>query len=192
MCIRDSSSDITRFRTLVEDLLEISRFDVGSIELQADPMLFADFVRNAVPIATTKDVPIEVHPNAEEAVILAEKRRLARVVANLIDNARKYGGGATRVEVFTTLHSVQMAVEDGGPGVPLDERFVIFDRFSRGGAGGRRGYDTGVGLGLSLVAEHVNLHNGRVWVEDRPDGETGARFVVELPLLPESADEDYM
>ncbi len=186
------SSDITRFRTLVEDLLEISRFDVGSIELQADPMLFADFVRNAVPIATTKDVPIEVHPNAEEAVILAEKRRLARVVANLIDNARKYGGGATRVEVFTTLHSVQMAVEDGGPGVPLDERFVIFDRFSRGGAGGRRGYDTGVGLGLSLVAEHVNLHNGRVWVEDRPDGETGARFVVELPLLPESADEDYM
>ena len=186
------SSDITRFRTLVEDLLEISRFDVGSIELQADPMLFADFVRNAVPFSTTEDVPIEVHPNAEEAVILAEKRRLARVVANLIDNARKYGGGATRVEVYSTLHSVQMAVEDGGPGVPLDERFVIFDRFSRGGAGGRRGYDTGVGLGLSLVAEHVNLHNGRVWVEDRPDGETGARFVVDLPLLPESEDENYL
>ena len=142
--------------------------------------------------STTEDVPIEVHPNAEEAVILAEKRRLARVVANLIDNARKYGGGATRVEVYATLHSVQMAVEDGGPGVPLDERFVIFDRFSRGGAGGRRGYDTGVGLGLSLVAEHVNLHNGRVWVEDRPDGETGARFVVDLPLLPESEDEHYL
>ncbi len=176
------ASDIARFRTLVEDLLEISRFDVGTAQLQADPLLFAEFVRAAVRLATTEDIVIEVHPNAEEAVVLAEKRRLARVVANLIDNARKYGGGATRVEVFATLHSVQMAVEDNGPGVPIDERFVIFDRFSRGGAGGRRGYDTGVGLGLSLVAEHVNLHGGRVWVEDRPDGEPGARFVVELPL----------
>ena len=83
-----------------------------------------------------------------------------------------------------------MAVEDDGPGVPVDERFVIFDRFSRGGAGGRRGYDTGVGLGLSLVAEHINLHNGRVWVEDRPDGHKGARFVVELPIA-EFPDEEF-
>lgn len=183
------SSDITRFRTLVEDLLEISRFDVGTVKLQGDPLIFSDFVRAAVSIATTEDIPVEVHPNAEDAIVFAEKRRLARVVANLIDNARKYGGGATRIEVYATLHSVQMAVEDNGPGVPLDERFIIFDRFSRGGAGGRRGYDTGVGLGLSLVAEHINLHDGRVWVEDRSDGETGARFVIEIPLLPESEDE---
>lgn len=183
------SSDIARFRTLVEDLLEISRFDVGTSQLEASPLFFAEFVRAAVDIATTEDIPIDVHPNAEEAVVLAEKRRLARVVANLLDNARKYGGGATRIEVYATLHSVQMAVEDNGPGVPIDERFVIFDRFSRGGAGGRRGYDTGVGLGLSLVAEHMNLHDGRVWVEDRPDGQSGARFIVELPLLPESEDE---
>ena len=59
---------------------------------------------------------------------------------------------------------------------------MIFDRFSRGGAAGRRGSSEGVGLGLALVAEHVNLHGGRVWVEDRADGEEGARFVVELPV----------
>ena len=176
------ASDIARFRTLVEDLLEISRFDVGTASLQADPLLYAEFVRAAVPFATSEDIPIIVEPDAEEAIVVAEKRRLARVVANLIDNAAKYGGGATRVHVSTTRDSVLMAVEDNGPGVPQDERFVIFDRFSRGGAGGRRGYDTGVGLGLSLVAEHVNLHGGRVWVEDRHDGEPGARFVVELPL----------
>ena len=176
------ASDIARFRTLVEDLLEISRFDVGTASLQADPLLFAEFVRAAVPFATSEEIPIIVEPGAEDAIIVAEKRRLARVVANLIDNAAKYGGGATRVHVSATRDSVLMAVEDNGPGVPQDERFVIFDRFSRGGAGGRRGYDTGVGLGLSLVAEHVNLHGGRVWVEDRHDGEPGARFVVELPL----------
>ena len=183
------SSDITRFRTLVEDLLEISKFDVGTASLQADPLLYAEFVRAAVDVATTQHIPIEVDPDAEDAIIVAEKRRLARVVANLIDNALKYGGGVTRVHVSKTHESVLMAVEDNGPGVPHDERFVIFDRFSRGGAGGRRGYDTGVGLGLSLVAEHVNLHGGRVWVEDRHDGEPGARFVVELPLDDETDGE---
>lgn len=175
-------SDIDRFSTLVEDLLEISRFDVGTASLQADPIVYAEFVRAAVKLASTRDIEIVVEPDAENAIVVAEKRRLARVVANLLDNAEKYGGGATRVTVSTTSMSALMAVEDAGPGVPKEERFVIFDRFSRGGAGGRRGYDTGVGLGLSLVAEHVNLHNGRVWVEDRPDGESGARFVVELPL----------
>jgi signal transduction histidine kinase len=185
------SSDIARFQTLVEDLLEISRFDVGTAALQADPLLYAEFVRAAVGVSSTPETPVEVDEDVEEVVVEADKRRLARVVANLIDNARKYGGGATRIHLSATPNnSVLMAVEDDGPGVPLDERFVIFDRFSRGGAGGRRGYDTGVGLGLSLVAEHVNLHNGRVWVEDRPDGEQGARFVVELPIA-DFSDEEF-
>jgi signal transduction histidine kinase len=76
---------------------------------------------------------------------------------------------------------VQLAVEDEGPGVPEEERQLVFDRFSRGGEAGRRGTGAGVGLGLSLVAEHVRLHGGRVWVEERDEG-PGARFVVELPL----------
>ena len=51
------------------------------------------------------------------------------------------------------------------------------------GPAGRRGKDSGSGLGLALVAEHVGLHGGRVWVEDRPDSTRGARFVVELPVV---------
>lgn len=183
------ASDIVRFRTLVEDLLEISRFDVGTAQLQADPLLYAEFVRAAVDITSVDGVEVIVEPDAEDVIVVAEKRRLARVVANLLDNAAKYGGDELRVVVSRTADSVLMAVEDNGAGVPHEERFVIFDRFSRGGAGGRRGYDTGVGLGLSLVAEHVNLHNGRVWVEDRPDGQSGARFVVELPIDDEPPGE---
>ena len=182
------ASDIERFQTLVEDLLEISRFDVGTASLQANPLLYAEFVRAAVDVSSQDDIVVDVDPDAEDVIIDGEKRRLARVVANLIDNARKYGGGTTRVHVSRSEDLVFMAVEDAGSGVPDDERFVIFDRFSRGGAGGKRGYDTGVGLGLSLVAEHVNLHNGRVWVEDRPDGVSGARFVVELPIAEELSD----
>ena len=114
----------------------------------------------------------------------ADKRRLARVVANLLDNAQKYAEGATSVSLCRVDEGVQIAVEDDGPGIPEDERDIVFERFARGGGAGRRGSGEGVGLGLALVAEHVRLHGGRVWVEERSDGRQGSRFVVELPVLP--------
>ena len=67
------------------------------------------------------------------------------------------------------------------PGSPSDERELVFERFARGGSAGRRTGSDGAGLGLALVDEHIRMHGGRVWVEDRPDGEPGARFVLELP-----------
>lgn len=181
------SSDVDRFKHLVEDLLEISRFDVGTAKLELDDINLVEFVRQAAAHATLNPIPIEHDPGMLHTVVRADKRRLARVITNLIDNAEKYGGGVSRIEVADLGESMQIAVEDKGPGVPPHERIVIFDRFSRGAAGGRRGSDSGVGLGLSLVSEHVHLHGGRVWVEDRPDGDSGARFVVELPLDPEEA-----
>jgi signal transduction histidine kinase len=77
--------------------------------------------------------------------------------------------------------AIRIAVEDHGPGVPDHERSLIFERFSRGGMSGRRAGSDGAGLGLALVDEHVRMHGGRVWVEDRMDGDSGARFVIELP-----------
>ncbi len=122
-----------------------------------------------------------------------DKRRFGRVIANLLDNADRYAGGATAVTVSLVDDHVQIAVEDRGTGVPEQERDIIFDRFSRGTEGGNRSTDTGVGLGLALIDEHVRLHGGRVWVEDRLDGESGARFVVELPVVdpgPDDQDQD--
>ena len=81
--------------------------------------------------------------------------------------------------------------------MPEDERERVFERFARGRRAGRRAGSEGAGLGLSLVDEHVRLHGGRVWVEDRLDGERGARFVIELmatevlsetPSLPDISD----
>lgn len=181
------SSDLQRFKQLVEDLLEISRFDVGTARLELDEINLVEFVRQATLRASDRSIPVVYDRAMEHTYIRADKRRLARVVQNLIDNAARYGDGATRIEVADLGESMQIAVEDSGTGVPLEERIVIFDRFSRGGAGGRRGSDSGVGLGLALVSEHIHLHNGRVWVEDRPDGQMGARFVVELPVDPETA-----
>jgi signal transduction histidine kinase len=183
-------ADVARFKQLVEDLLEISRFDAGAARLDLSELRPGELITQAVAWSQSPDVPIELDSELAGVLIRADKRRLVRVVTNLLDNARKYGGGATRVEVRKVPVGVQIAVEDNGAGVPEDERDLIFDRFSRGAGSNRRAGSEGVGLGLSLVAEHVALHGGRVWVEDRPDGEPGARFVVELPVAWDALDED--
>ncbi len=174
--------DIDRFQQLVEDLLEISRFDAGVARLELDEVHLAELVMQAVSHSSDADVPVEVDAELAGVVVQADKRRIVRLIANLLDNAAKYGGGATSVALRRAEHGVQISVEDQGPGVPEEDRHVIFDRFSRGALAGRRSNSDGVGLGLALVAEHVNLHGGKVWVEDRVDGGEGARFVVELPV----------
>jgi two-component system, OmpR family, sensor histidine kinase MtrB len=174
-------ADIERFQQLVEDLLEISRFDAGVMYLDLEEVRVDELVLQAVSTSTDVDVPVDIDSDLAGVVVKADERRLSRVIANLLDNAAKYGDGATRVELRKRGDAVLIAVEDDGPGVPADDREAIFHRFNRGSsAGHRRGID-GVGLGLSLVAEHIRLHGGSVWVEDRDDGQTGARFVIELP-----------
>jgi signal transduction histidine kinase len=176
-------ADVARFQQLVDDLLEISRFDAGVARLSLDEVNPAELVRQAIGLASDRAIPLEVAPELDELVIRADKRRLVRVIANLLDNAEKYGGGATSVAVDRDDDYVSISVEDAGPGVPPDERDLVFHRFARGGGAGRRSTaGEGVGLGLSLVMEHVALHGGRVRVDDRRDGEPGARFVVELPV----------
>ena len=186
-------SDVIRFQGLVEDLLEISRFDAGAVRLHMEELLVAEFVRQAVAVSSAPETPVSVEPRAETVLINGDRRRLARVVANLIDNARLHGDGAPAItitevdEADEPVTLVQIAVEDHGPGVPEEERNLVFERFARGGGAGRRASNDGAGLGLSLVDEHVRMHGGRVWVTDRLDGDKGARFVIQLPA--EEIDE---
>ncbi len=180
-------ADVSRFQGLVEDLLEISRFDAGAVRLHLEEFGVAEFVRQAVAVSSLPRTSVTVSDRAEMVIVNGDRRRLARVVANLIDNARAHGGGDVTVEVTSPdpddepLTHVWIVVEDHGPGVPVEERATVFERFARGSAAGRRGGSEGAGLGLALVDEHVRLHGGRVWVDDRADGEPGARFCIELP-----------
>ncbi len=203
--------DMRRFTQLVEDLLEISRFDAGAVRLELDSVALVPTVQAAVRIVSDGDVPVISDPELDDVVISCDKRRLMRILANFLDNASKYADGATAVFVERSGGSaagvanvggdgrgdapslegpmVEIAVEDAGSGVPEAERTRIFDRFNRGDQGGARGGDLGVGLGLALAAEHARLQGGRVWVEDRHDGGQGARFVLELPLNEPSEDD---
>lgn len=184
------AADLARFQQLVEDLLEISRYDAGAIRLDLSEIPIVELVL-AVTASLHLDIPVEADPELANTLVRVDKRRLSRVLENLLDNAGKYGGGATRVEIAKVDDRVRLAVEDNGPGVPEDDRKVVFDRFSRGSASGRRSAGSeGVGLGLALVSEHLRLQGGDVWVEDRPDGQSGARFVVDLAGVATEPDDD--
>ncbi len=178
--------DVNRFQQLVADLLEISRFDSGAVHLELEPVLLAEFLTQAVRAAalgvSEAEVPVVADGDLAELVVEVDKRRMAQVVANLLDNAQKYAGGATRIVLSRGVDTVEFAVQDAGEGVAPEDRERIFDRFSRGSAAGARGSDSGTGLGLALVSEHVRLHGGSVRVENRDDGVQGASFVVTLPL----------
>jgi len=170
-------ADLRRFRRLVGDLLEISRVDQGAFRLSAERLDLAELARYVVARSSAGDraVPVEA---PRPVPVLGDRRRLEQVVSNLVDNAEGHGRGLVRVAVCQADRVARLEVDDAGPGVPVEERERIFERFARVSDRDRRIEDTGSALGLALVAQHVRLHSGRVWVTDRPGG--GARFVVEL------------
>ncbi len=198
--------DLHRFTRMVDDLLEISRFDAGSAELSLDEVDPGELVRRAVmasaPVGpdgrrSTVAFPVEIGPGVDGLRLRVDKRRFERVMANLMENADLYAGGVSRVVVernpsapVSTAEpgAIRVIVEDHGPGVPVAERDHLFERFYRGSRAGQRSTSEGTGLGLSLVAEHVRLHGGTVSIEDAPGG--GSRFIVELPLIAEDTTWD--
>jgi signal transduction histidine kinase len=168
--------DVGRFQRMVLDLLEISKFDAGVQELVLEEVGLAELARRAAGAGARVTVTADLR--TAETIIRADRRRLERVVANLVENAEVHGRGLAGLHVRRVNGVVRLLVDDAGPGVPAGLREHVFERFARGPANGKPRSD-GAGLGLALVTEQVRLHGGRVWVEDRPGG--GARFVVELP-----------
>lgn len=174
------------FERLVLDLLEISRFDAGAAELHSEILDLPDFVEQVMFLNDSEaDLDFSGMSNHEANL---DKRRVERIVANLLQNAATYAGGATQVTLRDHVaespsgeskRTIDIVVDDNGPGVPDEEKPVVFERFRRGKAHVRGTFaQKGTGLGLSLVAAHAALHDGTARVEDRPGG--GARFVVTL------------
>ncbi len=178
-------ADVARFRGLVEDLLEISRYDAGAVRLTRERLRLAEFVRQAVLASTLPNTEVDIDERCADRIIVGDRRRLARVMANLLDNARQHSSGTATVRVVpaddSPIAHAWVIVEDDGEGIVEGEEDKIFERFTRGAQAGKRGASEGAGLGLALVREHVRLHGGRIWAERRRDGLLGARFVIELP-----------
>ncbi len=173
------SAKVSLFQRMVLDLLEISRLDGGTAVVSDDLIDLRHLLDRMVDQHAASGTPVAVDP-AAPTHIRGDRRRLAQAVANIFDNANRYAGGITRVEVTVPRQGwVRLALEDSGPGISEEERDAIFGRFARGVAGVEAGSSSGTGLGLALTAEHVRLHGGRVWVENAPGG--GALFLLDIP-----------
>ncbi len=172
------NDEVVRFEHLVQDLLDLSRSDSGPME--NDLVNIEELVKATLEL-TEGQASFEVIGTARGALVMGDKRRLAQVLDNLLRNAEKYGGGATRITIASNGGKIEVAVEDSGPGVAPSEQSLIFERFTRGAAARKRGAGDGAGLGLALVDEHARRHGGSARVEGKLDGGPGARFVITLP-----------
>jgi len=177
-------NQVRRFDGMVLDLLELARIDAGAADVHLEPADLAALSRRIAKRNGDAELPIDVGPEVP-AMMVIDRIRFERILGNLLDNAKHHAGGAKRIAIEASTDSfVDIVVEDAGPGVDEAERARIFERFARGNASLHR---VGTGLGLALVAEHVDALGGDVWVEDRPGG--GSRFVVHLPSRLTSDDE---
>ena len=173
------STELARFERLVDDLLEISRSDASEGITNPERVRVSELILNLLGQPQYAHITADIDSTALDAVVIGDKRRLQQAMRNLLDNAATHAGGATVVGATANDDCLTIRVDDDGPGVSVEERDRIFDRFARGRSAARRGSQGGSGLGLALVAEHVRAHGGRVWATDAPG--RGARFVLELP-----------
>lgn len=174
-----------RLTHLVENVLQFSRAERRLSRLSPEPTELAGQLREAIeafaPIAQARRV--EVRAELEEGIIAnVDRGALRQTLVNLLDNAVKYGPPGQTVRVALSLGGsrARIAVDDEGPGIPDDKRARIWEPFFRLDRDASSAV-AGSGIGLSVVAELVALHGGRVWVETAPLPGGGARFVVELP-----------
>jgi len=167
-----------RMGRLVDDLLLLARAEAGELSPRTDLVDFASIVRRVIANPAHRRVPVHLDTN-DEMMVRGDAGQLERVVDNLVANAVRHASSSIQVTTTATSRWVQLTVADDGPGVPVDERARIFQRFVRLDADrSRRG--GGTGLGLAIVAEVVAAHGGTVAVGD---AYPGATFTVRLPAL---------
>jgi two-component system sensor histidine kinase MtrB len=177
--------ELERFENLLEDLLEISRFDAGVINLEpveVDLSGLLDEVVDALdPIAHGRkvDVGLEVDRSQGQPLVAADPRRLDRVFSNLVKNAIEHTvEGGVRIWVGRRGREVVVTVADEGEGIPAEDLPHIFERFYRADVHRARTLG-GTGLGLAIALENVNLHRGSIDVQSEVG--QGSTFTVSLP-----------
>jgi two-component system sensor histidine kinase MtrB len=176
-------SQLERFEALLVDLLEISRYDANVATLDAEPADICDLARNSADVAQQlaerRGARIEFRLPAEPCVADVDRRRVERILRNLLVNAVEHGDGRdVLVTVAADSGAVAVAVRDYGVGLAADEVHLVFDRFWR--ADPARARTTGgTGLGLSIALEDARLHGG--WLEVWGETAQGAQFRLTLP-----------
>ncbi|GAB2952156.1 sensor histidine kinase [Streptomyces heilongjiangensis] len=171
-------SETRRLNDLVENLMEVTRFDAGTARLVLDDVDIADQITACIDARAWLDA---VELDAERGIMAnLDPRRLDVILANLIGNALKHGGSPVRVSVREGDKNdadLLIEVRDHGPGIPEDVLPHVFDRFYKASASRPR--SEGSGLGLSIALENAHIHGGAITAANSPEG--GAVFTLRLP-----------
>lgn len=176
--IEMAAKQANRLRTLIEDLLVMSRIEADSLPVRPERIDVAAFLIELID-ALPNGESVTFDPVSDVGYVQSDPDHLTRVMTNLVENAMKYSGEG-QIEIATSSHrnEVHISIIDHGPGIAYEQHDAIFERFtqlqphatrSRGGAG----------LGLSIVKGLVEAMDGRVWYEPTPGG--GATFTVAIP-----------
>jgi two-component system, OmpR family, sensor histidine kinase MtrB len=170
-------TETRRLARLVEDLMEISRFDAGTAELRREDVDLVDLVHGCLGArGWIGKVGLNLPPSM---AVRVDQRRIDVIVANLVGNALRHGGGGpVELGIAVDGSHLLLQVRDHGPGIPADALGHIFDRFYK--ADKARGRSDGSGLGLSIAYENAHIHGGELSGGNHPAG--GAVFTLRLPF----------
>jgi len=189
--VRTLGRSAMRLETLVENLLDAGSIDAGTFQVRALPTFLGRALQTALglvqPVIDAKQQTVRVHVAREAETVVADPRRTAQVLGNLISNASKYSPEGTTIEVGAVAEGgyVRVTVRDDGPGIPLDEQPRLFERFFR--SRDVREHAGGLGLGLTICRAIVRAQGGEIGIASEPGKGTSVHFTI--PKARERSEE---
>ena len=178
--LRGISAQAARISCLVDRLLDASHLDAGTLELERQPTDLVALARQALRAARRLSDDSAITLDAPDSLYAwVDPARVARVLADLLDNAIEHGRGGDPIEIVVSEPApgaVELSVRDHGPGIPAEYRDRLFERLPHPDGNGA----SGVGLSLFLGRQVIEMHEGQIRAEFPADG--GSRFVVTLPV----------
>jgi two-component system, LuxR family, sensor kinase FixL len=180
-----------RLMDLLDNLLDLSKFEAGKMECVFRRInlkhIIDNFIKELEPALNEKEIIVEIVDVTTPSEIVGDESKICQVIRNLLSNAIKFTPISKKVTISIeqsefhqndkSIPALLINVVDQGIGIPNDELDNIFDKFiqssrTKTGAGG-------TGLGLAICKEIIDIHNGKIWAENNPDG--GATFSFMLP-----------
>jgi signal transduction histidine kinase len=181
--VQDSSQ---RMHSLVNDLLDLTRLEQGRATLLLEELDLREVVTASIdatrPLFESKDQRVTMRLPEAYCAVRGDRERLEQIVINLLSNAHKYSPPGSQIEVraIRSAETCTLSVRDSGPGVPEEERELVFERFYRSRIH-RQDRTPSTGLGLPIARKIAEMHKGRLWEEAAQGG--GSIFILELPSM---------
>jgi len=183
--LKTALDEAINLKSLINDLLDLSQIQAGKSKLHITPIHAQEFLTGIIntmyPLAKSKKLSLTQKVGETPLKFRADAAKLKRILLNLISNAIKFTNeGSIQVEVIDMSQEIMIKVSDTGIGIKPEDQTLIFEKFRQVDYSSTRDYE-GIGLGLSIVKQLVELHQGKIWVES--EYTKGATFILTLPKL---------